>query len=100
LSTTTLGSFKFFSIKNDESCNQKNANVKLQLWRFPDFRSVLSLGSTCTLLRSLADAESIWRPLFTRDFKKAAALYQPPDRQEDVNVTESAESKEHRWAVR
>ncbi len=29
-----------------------------------------------------------------RDFKAAAALYQPPDRQEDVNAAE------HRWAFR
>ncbi len=28
------------------------------------------------------------------DFKAAAALYQPPDRQEDVNASE------HRWACR
>ncbi len=33
-----------------------------------------------------------------RDFKVAAALYQPPDRQEDVNVTVEAESTEQRWA--
>jgi hypothetical protein len=63
-----------------------------------DYRSVVSLGSTCTLLRSVADAEAIWRPLLKRDFKAAAALFQPPDRQEDVNAAEEAESMEHRWA--
>jgi hypothetical protein len=50
-------------------------------------------------LRSVTDAEAIWRRLVKRDFKAAAALYQPPDRQEDVNAAEEAESMEHRWAL-
>jgi hypothetical protein len=63
-----------------------------------DFRSVVSLGSTCTLLKSVTEAEAIWRPLARRDFKEAAALFKPPNRQEDVNGTQKAESIEHRWA--
>jgi hypothetical protein len=43
-------------------------------------------------LRRAADEEAIWRLLVKRDFNAAAALYQPPDRQEDVNAAE------HRWA--
>jgi hypothetical protein len=56
----------------------------------------VSFGSTCTLLRSVADEEAIWRPLVKRHFKAAAALYQPP--RKDVNATEKDESMEHRWA--
>jgi hypothetical protein len=58
----------------------------------------VSFGSTCTLLRSVADEEAIWRPLVKRHFKAAAALYKPPNRSKDVNATEKDESMEHRWA--
>jgi hypothetical protein len=63
-----------------------------------DIRSVVSLGSTCTLLRSVADEEAIWRPVVKRHFKAAAALYQSPNRRKDVNATEKDEYMEHRWA--
>ncbi len=63
-----------------------------------DYQSVVSLGSTCTLLRSVTDAEAIWRGLLKRDFEAAAALFQPPDKKEDVSATEEAESMEQRWA--
>jgi hypothetical protein len=49
-------------------------------------------------LKSVIDDEAIWRLLVRRDFKVAAVLYQPPARQEDVNITERAESKTHWWA--
>jgi hypothetical protein len=60
-----------------------------------DYRSVVSFGSTCTLLGSVADEDAIWRLLVGRDFKAATALYRPLKRQEDVNATEKAESIEH-----
>jgi hypothetical protein len=57
----------------------------------------VSFGSTCTLLRSVADEEAIWRPLVKRDFNAAADLYKPPNRRKDVNATEKDEYMEHRW---